>query len=76
MEVTIIKVALVRHCVTTASFLAENIFACSVVETIAEIMVSVLPRPMASAKIPPVEYEGMSSFGVISVICLNSLCAA
>ena len=38
---------------------------------IVEIIVSVLPRPITSASMPPVEYEGMLSWGLFHLSALG-----
>ena len=41
------------------------------VERIVEIIVNVLPRPITSASMPPVEYEGMLSRGLFRLSALR-----
>ena len=69
IDVTTIKVALVRHngsAVRLCEPSSAQRAASPTVATIVDNMVSVFPRPMTSAIIPPVAYEGMLSFGGIS----------
>ena len=79
IEVTTINVALARHngsAVRLCEPSAAHLAASPTVATIVDNMVSVFPRPMTSAIIPPVAYEGMLSFGGISATRRKCFCAS
>jgi hypothetical protein len=74
IDVTIIKVALLRHPdagETKFRFSAVTYpVACRSEDTMAEIIDRVLPNPMTSARSPPMEYEGISSLGLLHSVSL------
>lgn len=76
IDVTITKVALLRYPDPSEAKLWYSAvaysFACGSEDTMAEIMDRVLPSPMTSARIPPMEFEGISSLGLCHPVSLIS----
>lgn len=74
IDVTTTKVALLRHPdagETKFRFSAVAYpVACRSEDTIAESIDRVLPNPMTSARSPPMEYEGISSLGLLHSVSL------